>query len=149
MGSVTMFANTFNRILSLSPLPASLSSTPVQQSRPGKRQVPKKGKAPIPCPGRGSKLHYHIKGGRDIAKLSKLPRFNIRIFFRPLSLSTLLPVLISDRQTSPFSLSLSLSKIEEIGSVTQYRGYIIIDTISKFEEKNYHPADDNFILEYF
>ena len=132
MGSVTMFANTFNRILSFPPLSlASLSSTTVQQSRPGKRQVPKKGKAPIPCPGRGSKPHYHIKGGRDIAKFSKLPRFNIRIFFRPLSLSILLPVLISDRQTSPFSLSLSFEnrgnrKCDSISWLYYNRYYIEI-----------------------
>lgn len=93
-----MFANTFNRILP--PLLTSLSSTLVQQSRAGKRQVPKKGKAPIVSRPR-FKTHYHIKGGRDIAKLSKLLRFNTASF-RPLSLSILLPVLISDQQTSPF-----------------------------------------------
>lgn len=138
MGSVTMFANTFNRILSFPPPLSRFSLEHDRSTIPaGETASPEERKSsdPVSRPRFKTSLPYQRRPRyREILETTSIQHSNL--------LSTVVtfnsPSSPNFRPTnfSVLSLSLSLSKIEEIGSVTRYRGYIIIDTISKFEEKN-------------
>lgn len=133
-----MFANTFNRILSFPPPLSRFSLEHDRSTIPaGETASPEERKSsdPVSRPRFKTSLPYQRR-----------PRYRETLETTSIQHSNLLSTVVTfNSPSSPnfrptnfsvLSLSLSLSKIEEIGSVTRYRGYIIIDTISKFEEKN-------------